>query len=67
MNNKKQDRETLLYILYSYKIAIERGGEIPAVTLDDVLKSINYVLRRNDYGEKEYNAHRGARTWTPTI
>ena len=59
MNNKKQDRETLLYILYSYKIVIERGGDFPAVTLDDVLKSINYVLRRNDYGEKEYNAHRG--------
>ena len=54
-----QDRETLLYILYSYQNMIERGGDFPAVTLDDLRASINYVLRRNDYGEKEYNAHRG--------
>lgn len=54
-----QDRETLLYILYSYKIAIERGGDFPAVTLDDLRASINYVLQRNNYGEKEYNAYRG--------
>lgn len=62
MNDKKQDRETLLYILYSYKIQIERnGGDFPAVTLDDLRASINYVLQRNDYGEKEYYTHTRSR------
>ena len=57
-----QDRETLLSVLYSYKIQIERnGGDFPAVTLDDILSSINYILQRNDYGEKEYHTHTRSR------
>lgn len=59
MKAKHQDRETLLYILYSYKIMIERSAaDFPRVVLDDLQKSIDYVLTRNEYTAADYKNHR---------
>lgn len=51
---KPQSRETLLYILYSYKKLIENGKDFPAALISDLNASINYVLNRNDYNETNY-------------
>lgn len=41
-------REQLLDIMSSYLRMIERdNGEYPAVVLDDIAKSIKYVLEKN--------------------
>jgi hypothetical protein len=59
MKNKQQDRETLLYILFSYKILIERNKEnYPTVLISDLEKSIDYVLQRNEYTEQTYKNYR---------
>lgn len=54
-NAKHQDRATLLSVLYSYKIIIERGAaDYPRAVLDDLQKSIDYVLTRNEYTAADY-------------
>ena len=59
MKNKPQDRETLLHVLFSYKIMIERDKEnYPTVLIGDLEKSIDYVLQRNEYTEQNYKNHR---------
>ena len=59
MKNKHQDRETLLYILYSYKKLIEKNKkEFPQPLISDLESSINYVLKRNDYTAEEYERGR---------
>lgn len=59
MKKEYQNRDALLYVLYSYKIMIKRNKkEYPAVLIDDLEKSIDYVLTRNDYTEKEYYNYR---------
>lgn len=45
-------REQLLDIMSGYLRMIERdNGEYPAVVLDDIAKSIKYVLKKNNYRE----------------
>ena len=47
MKKVTYDRNTLIEILKSYQRMIERGGkEYPAVTLDDIRVSIDYVLSK---------------------
>lgn len=60
MENKKQyDRETLLHVLYSYKILIERNKkDFPTVLIDDLEKSINHVLNVNNYSATDYSEYR---------
>ena len=59
MNNNSQDRETLLYVLYSYKIMIDRNKkEYPTVLISDLEKSINAVLENNGYTLESYKNHR---------
>lgn len=59
MKNKPQDRETLLYVLYSYKIMIDRNKkEYPTVLISDLEKSINAVLEKNGYTLENYVNHR---------
>jgi hypothetical protein len=59
MKNKPQDRETLLYVLYSYKIMIDRNKkEYPTVLISDLEKSINVVLEKNGYTLENYENHR---------
>lgn len=59
MKNKPQDRETLLYVLYSYKIMIDRNKkEYPTVLISDLEKSINAVLEKNGYTLEKYVNHR---------
>ena len=55
--NKQYDRETLLHVLYSYKILIERNKDYPTVLIDDIEKSINHVLNVNNYGARDYSEH----------
>ena len=64
MKNKPQDRETLLYVLYSYKIMIDRNKkEYPTVLISDLEKSINAVLGRNCYTLENYENHRSLKKW----
>ncbi len=43
-------REQLLNIMSGYLTMIKRDkGEYPTVVLDDISKSIEYVLKQNDY------------------
>ena len=43
-------KEQLLDVMNAYLIQIERNGkEYPAVVLDDIKKSIRYVLEKNRY------------------
>ena len=59
MKNKPQDRETLLYVLYSYKIMIDRNKkEYPTVLISDLENSINAVLEKNGYTLENYENHR---------
>ena len=59
MKNKPQDRETLLYVLYSYKIMIDRNKkEYHTVLISDLENSINAVLEKNGYTLENYENHR---------
>jgi hypothetical protein len=59
MKNKAQDRETLLYILFSYKKLIERNKkDFPGVLISDLENSIDYVLNRNNYTEINYKNYK---------
>ena len=50
MKKEKYTTEQLLNIIKSYYILIQRGGEdFPAVVLDDIKKSVEYVLQKNDW------------------
>ena len=43
-------REQLLNVLEGYLTMIKRdNGEYPTVVLDDISKSIEHVLKQNDY------------------
>ena len=58
MKIEKYSSETLLYILYSYKRQINRNKEdAPTVLIDDLEKSITYVLNKNGYTETDYYNH----------
>ena len=49
--------ETLLYILFSYKRLIERNKDTaPTVLIDDLEKSIDYILEKNGYTESDHKA-----------
>lgn len=53
MKNKTYTREELLKIMKGYLRMIKRSGEeFPTVVLDDIEKSIKYVLEVNDYNRK---------------
>lgn len=53
MKNKSYTREELLKVMASYLRMIERSGEeFPTVVLDDIEKSIKYVLEVNAYDGK---------------
>lgn len=58
MKKTQYDRETLLYVLYSYKIMIDRNKNYPAVLISDLEKSIDFVLQKNNYTETDYKKHR---------
>ena len=51
MKKKQYTRDELLYLLSCYKRMIERNKDVPAVLIDDLEKSIIYVLARNGYIE----------------
>lgn len=56
MKIEHYSRETLLYILFSYKRLIDRNKtDAPIVLIDDLEKSINYVLNKNGYTENDYH------------
>lgn len=49
-NNTQYTREQLLDVIHSYLRQIERNGnEYPTVVLDDIAKSIQFVLDKNNY------------------
>ena len=49
-------REQLLKVMGGYLTMIERdNGKYPAVVLDDISKSIEYVLKQNDYDRSKDN------------
>ena len=49
-NEGEQSRETLLNIIASYIRMIDfAGGDYPAIVLNDIKVSAEYVLKRNNY------------------
>ena len=57
MNKEQYTKEILLDIMGAYLRQIERSGDqFPVVVLDDIKKSINHVLKINDYNGKYKNS-----------
>lgn len=57
MKKEHYTKDILLDVMGSYLRQIERGGtDYPAVVLDDIKKSINFVLKTNDYNGKYKNS-----------
>lgn len=50
MKKEHYTKDILLDVMGSYLRHIERcGADYPVVVLDDIKKSINFVLKTNDY------------------
>jgi hypothetical protein len=50
MKKKKYTADQLLQVIKSYYSMIQRSGEnFPTVVLDDIQKSAEYVLQKNDW------------------
>jgi hypothetical protein len=60
MKKEHYTKEILLDVMGSYLRQIERGGaEYPVVVLNDIKKSINHVLKINDYNGRYKNSMEG--------
>ena len=51
MKNNQYTREMLLNVIYSYKRMIERNKNYPTALINDLEKSIDFVLKQNDNKE----------------